>query len=80
MQDQAKKLAEEHWGYVGKVVEWGKFGLANLGAENITKFTEFIYKSAFIHGYKHGVESFYVLSEESCKEILAEYGEPGNYE
>jgi hypothetical protein len=83
MQDQAKKLAEEHWSYVGEVVEWGKFGLANLGAENITKFIEFVYKSAFIHGFKHGVEALQNrggLTIKEYEEIIAEYGEPGNYE
>ena len=84
MQDQAKKLAEEHWNYVGEVVEWGKFGLANLGAENITKFIEFVYKSAFIHGFKHGVEGcgekIEVHGPDVYDKVLKCFGEPGNYE
>jgi len=34
---QSKKLADEHW-------EW------------LSKLLEYVYKTAFIHGYKHGQE------------------------
>jgi hypothetical protein len=46
--DKAVKLAEEHWNYVESV-------LATSGhtEENI-KLIGFHYKSAFVHGYKHG--------------------------
>jgi len=36
--DEAKRLATEHW-------EW------------VVRWLEMIYKDAFIHGYKHGVQS-----------------------
>lgn len=49
--EPAKKLAEDHWSYVQDV-------LASHGVDAETiKTSEFHYKSAFIHGFKHGVES-----------------------
>jgi len=40
--DNIKKIAEDHWKYTGGVI---KAMVAVVG---------YIYKKAFIHGYKHG--------------------------
>jgi len=45
---EAKKLAEEHWDYVERLIE--------LMIENEMELLKFHYVEAFIHGYKHGVE------------------------
>jgi len=44
--DKSKELAEAHWSYIE----------ALLQANNVlpSKSDKFHYKSAFIHGYKHG--------------------------
>ena len=44
MTPKAEKLADEHWGYVGKLIE-------------------FVYKSAFEHGFKHGIQSRFTTKE-----------------
>ena len=59
MQDQAKKLAEEHWSYVGEVVKQGAGNLVYLTQEQIIDIIKFHYQSAFIHGFKHGVENMW---------------------
>jgi len=79
MQDQAKKLANEHWNYVGELVKWGQDGIASLAPEQLIELIKFHYLSAFIHGYKHGVESIQDKIN-VVEDILTEYGEPGNYE
>jgi hypothetical protein len=45
----AEKLANDHWEYV-------KETLIVHSAENI-EIAEYHYKTAFVHGFKHGVES-----------------------
>lgn len=57
MQEQAKKLAEEHWSYVGEVVKQGAGSLVYLTQDQIIDIIKFHYQSAFVHGFKHGVES-----------------------
>ncbi len=44
----AEQLAEDHWGYVEELLV--KHEIKGI------KIIEFHYKSAFIHGYKHGEE------------------------
>jgi hypothetical protein len=58
-QNEATKLANEHWDYVAKL-------LANVGMdEKCIKIAGFHYKTAFIHGFKHGVEWASQYFEES---------------
>ena len=46
-----RKLADEHWSYIERV-------LREHSVHTLTiKTVKFHYISAFIHGYKHGVES-----------------------
>jgi hypothetical protein len=83
MQEQAKKLAEEHWSYVGEVVKQGAGSLAYLTQEQIIDIIKFHYISAFIHGYKHGVESRggrIEVRPSFGSGALSFLGEPGNYE
>lgn len=48
--DHVKALADAHWEYVEKLIE-------AHGADQATReVAGFHYKSAFIHGYKHGIE------------------------
>ena len=47
--EESKKLAEEHWSYIEALL------LAH-GEKDILEVIGFHYKSAFIHGFKHGVE------------------------
>jgi len=42
----AKKLADEHWAYVGGLLELRE------GPINI-RLVEYVYKTAFAHGWKH---------------------------
>lgn len=50
MTDLANKLAEDHWSYIKTVLD----SHAVKGVE--VEVAEFHYKTAFIHGFKHGVE------------------------
>lgn len=47
--ERAKKLANDHWGYIEGLL------LAHAADENIVTI-EYHYKTAFEHGYKHAVE------------------------
>jgi len=49
-QTVAEKLAKEHWEYLAKVLR-----LHKVNEEEIHKIG-FHYKTAFIHGMKHGIE------------------------
>lgn len=51
MTDDAKALAEAHWGYVMRVL------IEHDECEETVKKCAFHYVSAFVHGFKHGVES-----------------------
>lgn len=46
-----QKLSNEHWLYVKSVLKTHKI------KSDIMNIIEFHYKTAFIHGYKHGVEN-----------------------
>ena len=48
------ELINAHWEYVASVMTQGMPG-SKLGATDMA-FLEFHYKSAFRHGYKHGVQ------------------------
>ena len=60
--EKAKKLADEHWAYVENVIraEWEAFStVLDCDPSNVDahcKVIEMHYKSAMIHGYKHGKE------------------------
>ena len=45
-----QELAEAHWKYIG-----GLLKNSGVGTQEILR-VEFHYKTAMIHGYKHGVE------------------------
>ena len=47
---RAKKLAEEHWRYVGDLL------LTHGEPEHNVNVIGWHYKAAFIHGYKHAME------------------------
>ena len=61
-----EKLANEHWGYVEKVLVVGReptwdekvqdYVVDIEPIKNMISVIEFHYKSAFIHGFKHGIE------------------------
>ena len=53
--DEAKKLAEAHWSYVRDVL------LMHGEPANNVELIGFHYKSAMVHGFKHGVEHNGVL-------------------
>jgi len=46
----AQELAEEHWNYVENLLKAHKISKAEIGTIG------FHYKTAFVHGFKHGVE------------------------
>ncbi len=50
---EKKALIEAHWEYVKEVLSWTPISPTDI------KLIEFHYKSAFYHGWKHGVESTY---------------------
>lgn len=61
-----EKLAQEHWDWVEGLLESqcrdGEWGLIDYSVRpkisnpSIKPIVEYLYKTAFIHGYKHGVE------------------------
>jgi len=67
-----KKLAEEHW-------EWTKGLLAlvawGMEEEQLLKLVGYLYKTAMVHGYKHGVEGAMVGGlEKSYEQKLKDMG------
>ena len=50
MNEVAKKLANDHWNYIKSLLE------THDKPQNIIDIIEFHYQTAFIHGFKHGVE------------------------
>jgi len=46
-----RKLADDHWEYIEEVLR-----LEGVEEERIDR-TGFYYKTAFIHGYKHGIDN-----------------------
>lgn len=50
MDETSKKLANDHWNYIKSLLE-----IHEESEEVITK-SGFHYQTAFIHGFKHGVE------------------------
>lgn len=50
MMEKAKKLADAHWSYVRDML------LAHDEDSDIIEKCGFHYRTAFIHGFKHGVE------------------------
>ncbi len=49
MNEKAEQLAEAHWKYVREVIE-----SSSIIKEEFVSLIGFHYKSAMIHGYKHG--------------------------
>jgi len=45
--NKAKELAEQHWGYVGGLLE-----LTDVGCDPLT-LLKYVYETAFVHGWKH---------------------------
>lgn len=45
-----EKLANDHWDYIQKLLSF-----TIIQPNTFKSYQEFLYKSAFIHGYKHGV-------------------------
>ena len=64
MDERVEKLANDHWSYVAEVVETHEEGL------DVIEKCEFHYKSAFIHGYKHGVEDTVARSNLSSDKLM----------
>lgn len=50
MNEEAKKLANDHWNYISDVL------LNHNEQDHIIELLSFHYQTAFIHGFKHGVE------------------------
>lgn len=50
--EKAKKLAQEHWSYLERLL------LTHHVSSDIINIVKFHYKSAFVHGYKHGQENY----------------------
>lgn len=50
MNDEAERLAKAHWAYVEAVLR------AHLEDDLIIDGCGFHYRTAFVHGFKHGVE------------------------
>lgn len=48
--NKSTKLAKEHWGYICEVLK------IHQADEILISLIELHYKTAFIHGYKHGQE------------------------
>ena len=46
-----EELADEHW-------EWLNGLLESMGNFRELRALQYVYKTSFIHGYKHGEESF----------------------
>lgn len=63
-QVEISELADSHWGYVKSVLE------AHDEAPDIVERCGFHYREAFIHGYKHGVESCGVETKKPRKSRL----------
>lgn len=59
---RVNKLANEHWDYVGNLLQ--VLGLSDEDKDTIA----FVYVSAFEHGYKHGTED-YDFRERSAKHV-----------
>jgi len=47
---RATELAEAHWGYISNLLK-----NSGVGEQEVLRI-EFHYKTAMVHGYKHGVE------------------------
>ena len=48
--DRGEVLADAHWGYIKSLIQ------AHGVDDETIELCGFHYKSAFIHGYKHGIE------------------------
>ena len=53
--NKSEKLANAHWKYVEKVIDTDREASSCYKSIDL-KLIKFHYKSAFIHGYKHGKE------------------------
>lgn len=51
-EERAKKLADEHWGYISELLCIHGHGQG----DNMLEILSFYYKSAMIHGYKHALQ------------------------
>ena len=49
---KSQELADAHWEYVGQLLRVGQVNDPPEGLDII----EFHYKTAFMHGYKHGIQ------------------------
>ena len=64
IKNDMEKLVEAHWKYIeGMLKVHGEM-------EDMIKVIGYHYKTAFIHGYKHGVEE--ALSEELVNKLVVE--------
>ena len=51
------KLANDHWSYIKELIENEHKGTDEIeGLERYIDMVGFYYKSALIHGFKHGVQ------------------------
>ena len=48
--DQSKELADNHWNYIQSLLE------THGTLDDVMDRIQFHYKTAFVHGYKHGQE------------------------
>ena len=48
--DRALQLVEDHWNYIQGLLK------SHRCEEDTIRIVDFHYKTAFMHGYKHGIE------------------------
>ena len=68
MNDEIKKLAEDHWSYVKGVLETqNNFATCvnDCLMEAVVEVIGHHYKTAFIHGFKHGIENSQINSKKA---------------
>jgi len=63
-EEKAKQLAREHWEYLCKVLK------THSVSNNIIDIVGFHYKTAFIHGFKHGIEYYSETLDRTISKIL----------
>ena len=68
--NEIDQMAEEHWEYVERVIEW-TLKLKDASEEEIERTIDFarnIYIPAMVHGYKHALQDFQLSETEKGEE------------
>ena len=65
MNNRARKLANDHWGYIAQLLE------AHDESSDTIEICRFHYVEAFVHGYKHALED--LENEEPGGRYAGEY-------